>query len=82
MKTSSADEMSKIEFVLGMLELMGKVQRSDAALAASMFDRLDGNSDGLINCEEMARAVQQLGGDEEMGAAGAVATGTDDESAY
>mmetsp|Transcript_17195 Transcript_17195/g.28772 ORF Transcript_17195/g.28772 Transcript_17195/m.28772 type:complete len:448 (-) Transcript_17195:39-1382(-) len=60
MKTSSVDEMSKIEFVLGMLELMGKVQRSDAALAASMFDRLDSNDDGLINCEEMAQAMQQL----------------------
>lgn len=60
LKTSSTPELSKIEFVLGMLELMGKVQRSDVSLASTMFDRLDGNDDGLIDCEEMALTMQQL----------------------
>lgn len=50
--------MSKIEFVLGMLELMGKVSMSDVSLASSMFDRLDSNEDGLISSEEMALALQ------------------------
>jgi Ca2+-binding EF-hand superfamily protein len=46
--------MSKIEFVLDMLELMGKVRVGDVSLAASMFDRLDSNEDGLVSSQEMA----------------------------
>lgn len=56
--------MSKIEFVLGMLELMGKVRMGDVALAASMFDRLDSNEDGMISSEEMAVAMQPKRNDE------------------
>jgi Ca2+-binding EF-hand superfamily protein len=73
LKTTSPAELSKIEFVLGMLELMGKVRRSDVVLASTMFDRLDGNGDGLIDCEEMARAMERFQQDQ-----GSLTTSNDD----
>ena len=54
MKKTASGEMSKIEFVLGMMELMGKVNINDVSLASSVFDRLDGNDDGIISSEEVA----------------------------
>lgn len=38
----------KVEFVLSMLHLMGKVHMRDVKLAAETFDRLDLNSDGTM----------------------------------
>ena len=42
-----------MEFAIGLLEVMGKVNQNDLLLASSLFDRLDTNEDGMIRTEEV-----------------------------
>ena len=65
LKKTAAGDMSKIEFVMGLLEMMGKVRMGDVRLASSLFDRIDSNDDGLISSEEMEELMKSKVGNEE-----------------
>jgi hypothetical protein len=47
------DEMSKMEFIVLVLEMMNKVEEKDILLVGKIFDRLDINGDGTLNQEDM-----------------------------
>ena len=46
--------MTKMEFILLVLEMMNKVEEKDLLLVSKIFDRLDVNGDGSLNQEDMA----------------------------
>ncbi len=56
------DEMSKMEFIVLVLEMMNKVEEKDILLVSKIFDRLDLNGDGALNQEDMQliRAAAQV----------------------
>jgi len=58
LKTSNKDETSKIEFVLGLLHMMGKVSNKDIYTACKTFDRLDQDSDGIIRNADITYTVR------------------------
>jgi len=53
------DELSKAEFVLLVLQLMGKLKEQDVLLVASLFDRLDASSAGALSQAVMAQRLQE-----------------------
>jgi len=58
LKATPKDETSKIEFVVGLLHMMGKISNKDILMACRTFDRLDLDSDGLIRNAEIALTLR------------------------
>jgi len=64
----SAGEMTKMEFIILVLEIMNKVNEKDILLASKIFDRLDVNGDGSLNQDDMKmiRAAAQVRDTEQL----------------
>jgi len=46
-------EMTKMEFIVLVLEMMNKIEEKDLMLVSKIFDRLDANGDGTLNADDM-----------------------------
>ena len=52
-------ELSKAEFVLLVLQLMSKVEEQDILIVASLFDKLDNDSHGVLSQAVMAQRLEE-----------------------
>jgi len=52
-------ELSKAEFVLLVLQLMGKVREQDILLVASMFDKMDAGATGVLSQDIMTQQLDE-----------------------
>jgi len=52
-------ELSKAEFVLLVLQLMSKVEEQDILIVASLFDKLDSDSHGVLSQAVMAQRLEE-----------------------
>ena len=51
--------MKKLEFVLRLLQLMGKISPQDILLASKTFDNLDENGDGILQQSELEAEMER-----------------------